>query len=98
MKLKEVQLIARTYAMDFFGIDCPEISFATPRELGNLVDGEFHSRPYKVYVRKNPIRGNMRSLIAHELAHAWQFRNGRSLDDMEAEEMALACCGSDYFL
>lgn len=96
MKLKELKLIAQTYAQDFFGIDCPEIQFATARELGYLVDGEFSSSAYKIYVRRNPIRGNMRSLIAHELAHAWQFRNSRPLEEMEAEEMAVACCGSDY--
>lgn len=98
MKLKEIQLIAKVYAMDFFGIDCPEIAFATPRELGNLVDGQFASRAYKIYIRKNPIRGNMRALIAHELSHAWQFRNNRPMNEMEAEEMAVACCGSDYYL
>jgi uncharacterized protein YjaZ len=96
MKLKELELIAQVYAKDFFGIDCPVIQFATPRELGNLVDGEFSASAYKIYVRRNPIRGNMRSLIAHELAHAWQFRNNLPLDEMQAEEMAFACCGSDY--
>lgn len=96
MKLKEIQLIAEVYAKDFFGIDCPEIQFATPRELGNLVDGVFYTRAYKIYIRKNPIRENMRSLITHELAHAWQYRNNKPLNELEAEEMAFACTGSDY--
>lgn len=75
----------------FYGITPPKASFATAAELGRTIQGMFLSHSYEICIRRNPNFMSKEFLIAHELAHAWQYVNKQPYDENQADEMAGNC-------
>lgn len=93
MNQKDLEIIAFAYAKDFFKIPVPSITFAPISVLGRNTDGMYFSGTNTIWVRRKPTIRPLRFLIAHELAHAWQYFHKKPFNEMEADAMAYDCCG-----
>ncbi len=75
----------------------PAIVFDTIAGLGGDSDGLFYSCRFEVAVRRRPTSCDWKFLLAHELAHAWQFLNDLPYCETQADLMAMHAVGYSHF-
>lgn len=99
MNLKTQRKAAEEIAASFPGglSRMSAIVFDTIAGLGGDNDDLFYSCRFEVVVRRRSTACDWKFLLAHELAHAWQFLNGLPYCETQADLMAMHAVGYSHF-
>ena len=94
MTLNLTKMADEIMAAGVFSINkMPRIVLVTARELGCGTDGEYHPFGEVIYIRRRPIGGSLKFVLAHELAHHYQTENGLPLCERQADDLAFQAVG-----
>lgn len=95
MNLKTQRKTAEQLAPLFPGglAKLPTLHFDTMAGLGRDVDGMFYGNTFAIGLRRRPTSCDWKFLLAHEMAHAWQYLNKLPFCEDQADALAASVVG-----